>query len=266
MSGRRAVADARRYLEIVYTLAQRDFQARFRGNWLGLLGLVVVPMLFLTAYTFVFSTLMPVRIRPDASREDYAFFFFAGLIGWTLFADPAARAPRLFAGNAHFVRKALFPVSALPAAAVLVAFYNALIWLVVFVCVRFFREGVLPPSALVAPIVLVLLALLTTGVALLLAAAGALARDLAELIGPLLTVLLFATPVIYPASRLAEHAPWLLAWNPLAAPVEALRASVFEGSWPTAAGWATAIAWTAVLLAIGTAAHRRVRPLLGDLL
>src|SRR4030095_1594958 len=73
VSGGRAVADARRYLEIVYTLAQRDFQARFRGSWLGLLGLVVVPMLFLTAYTFVFSTLMAVRIPPHASREDCAF-------------------------------------------------------------------------------------------------------------------------------------------------------------------------------------------------
>lgn len=266
MSAPRAWADARRYAEVVYTLALRDFQSRFRGNWLGLAGLVVVPVLFLAAYTFVFSVLMPVKIRPDADREDYAFFFFAGLIGWTLFAESTARAPRLFAGQVHFVRTALFPVSALPAASTLVAFYNALIWMGVFVLARLVREGSIPPSTLAAPLVLALLGLLTAGVALLLAAAGALARDLAELVGPMLTVLLFASPVIYPAERLADVAPWLLGANPLAAPIDALRASLLDGRWPSGAGVATAVGWTALLLGAGIFAHRRVRPVLGDLL
>lgn len=266
MSVRRPWAGLRRYAEIVYTLAQRDFQGRFRGNWLGLLGIVVVPLLFLLAYTFVFSTLMPVKIRPEANREDYAFFFFSGLIGWTLFADTAARAPRLFAGHAHFVRKALFPVSALPAAATLVAFYNALIWLAVFVVVRFAREGSVPLSAIAAPGILVVLALLTSGIALALAACGALARDLAELIGPLLTVALFASPVIYPAERLSGVAPWLLFCNPLAAPLEALHATLFDGHWPSLVGLGTALAWCVAALAIGIWAHRRVQPVLGDLL
>jgi lipopolysaccharide transport system permease protein len=258
--------DVRRWVEIVYTLAQRDFQSRFRGNWLGAIGVVVVPVLFLVSYTFVFSTLMPVKIRPDANREDYAFFFFAGLIGWTLFADATARAPRLFAGNVSFVRKALFPLSALPAASTLVALFHALIWFGVFLVVRFFREGGLPVSALAAPLMLLLLAGITTGVSLVLAAIGALARDLADLVGPLLTVLLFASPVIYPAERLASVAPWLLTWNPLASPIEGLRASLFDGAWPSATSIGVSAAWACAALAIGTLAHRRVRPLLGDLL
>jgi ABC-type polysaccharide/polyol phosphate export permease len=101
---------------------------------------------------------------------------------------------------------------------------------------------------------------------LILAACGALARDWAELVAPLLTVGLFATPVIYPAEHLAKVAPWLLTWNPLAAPIEALRASLFDGRWPAPADVATASIWTAVILAVGMLVHRRVRPLLGDLL
>lgn len=262
----RVAAGIRRYGEIVYTLARRDFTSRFRGNWLGALGLVVVPILFLTTYTFVFSTLMPVKIRPDASRTDYAFFFFAGLIGWTLFADSTARAPRLFTQNVHFVRKALFPVSALPAASALAALYNAGIWLVVYLGVWFLHEGSIPSSALAAPFCLILLALLATGIGLMLAAFGALARDWAEFVGPLLAVGFFVTPVIYPAEHLAKIAPWLLTWNPLAAPVETLRASLFEGRWPMLSDVGTALIWTAALLTCGVLVHRRVRPLLGDLL
>jgi lipopolysaccharide transport system permease protein len=256
----------RRYGEIVFTLAQRDFTSRFRGNWLGILGLVVVPLLFLTTYTFVFSTLMPVKIRPDASRTDYAFFFFAGLIGWTLFAESTARAPRLFTQHVHFVRKALFPVSALPAASALAAAYNAAIWLVVYAAVRLLHEGTLPLSVLAAPLLLVLLMLLATGIGLILAACGALARDWAELVAPLLAVGMFVTPVIYPAEHVAKVAPWLLTWNPLAAPIEALRGSLFDGRWPAPAEIGTTLLWTAAILACGVLVHRRVRPLLGDLL
>jgi lipopolysaccharide transport system permease protein len=258
-------AALRRYGEIVFTLAQRDFKGRFRGNWLGFVGVAIVPLLFLLAYTFVFTTLMPVQLKPGSDRADYAFFFFSGLIGWTFFADTVARAPRLFASQAHFVRKALFPASALPAASVLTAFYNALLWAAAFIAVRWIREGSVPPTVALAPLLLLWIALLSLGFSLLLAACGAFVRDLGELIGPALTVALFASPVIYPSERIANVAPWLLVWNPVAQPIEAMRAALFEGRLPAASGVATGLAWTSAMLALGWFACRRAEPLLADL-
>jgi lipopolysaccharide transport system permease protein len=255
----------RRYAEIVFTLAQRDFKGRFRGNWLGFVGVAIVPLLFLLTYTFVFTTLMPIQLKPGANREDYAFFFFSGLIGWTLLADSVARAPRLFASHAHFVRKALFPASALPAASVLVAFYNAMLWATVFIGVRWLREGSVAPTVVLAPLLLLWIAVLALGFSLLLAACGAFMRDLGELIGPALTVALFASPVIYPSERIAKVAPWLVVWNPVAQPIEAMRAALFEGRWPAASEVATGLVWASAVLALGVVVHRRAEPLLADL-
>ena len=72
--------------------------------------------------------------------------------------------------------------------------------------------------------------------------------------------------MIYPAERLAGVAPWLVFCNPLAAPLEALHATLFDGHWPSLVGLGTALAWCAVAMAIGVWAHRRVQPVLGDLL
>jgi lipopolysaccharide transport system permease protein len=255
----------RRYAEIVFTLAQRDFKGRFRGSWLGAVGLAIVPLLFLLTYTFVFTTLMPVQLKPGADRADYAFFFFSGLIGWTLFADTAARAPRLFESHSHFVRKALFPASALPAASVLTAFYNAMLWAAAFIAVRWLREGSVPATVALAPLLLLWIAALALGFSLLLAACGAFMRDLGELIGPALTVALFASPVIYSSERIAQVAPWLLVWNPVAQPIDAMRGALFEGRLPAASEIATGLAWTLAVLALGLFAYRRAEPLLADL-
>lgn len=260
----RAVA-LRRYAEIVFTLAQHDFNGRFRGNWLGFISIAIVPLLFLLTYTFVFTTLMPVQLKPGADRADYAFFFFSGMIGWTFFADSAARAPRLFASNTHFVRNALFPASALPAASVLVAFYNAMLWVAAFIVIRWLREGSVPPTVMLAPLVLLWIAVLALGFSLLLAACGAFIRDLGELIGPALTVGLFVSPVIYSSESIAKVAPWLVVWNPVAQPIEAMRTALFEGRWPAASEVATGLVWASVVLALGLVVHRRAEPLLADL-
>jgi lipopolysaccharide transport system permease protein len=257
---------ARRYLEIVHLLARREFQARYRGNLFGTFSAVLVPLLFLLTYTFVFSTLIPVRLNPDATRTDYAFFFFSGLVGWTLFAEPTARAPRLFAGQAHFVRRSLVPVSALPLASSLTAFYHSLLWVAVFVLARALSGDPLPRTLLAAPVLLLLLALLTAGIALVVAALGAFVRDLAEWIGPLLSIGLFVSPILYPAERIASVAPWLVQLNPLSPIIEGIRDALLEGSLPGASALGSLVLWPVAVLLAGIVVHRRFRPLLADVL
>lgn len=255
----------RRYLEIVHLLARREFEGRYRGSLLGAATAVLVPLAFLATYTFVFSTLIPVQLSPEATRTEYAFFLFSGLVGWNLFAETLSGAAPLFRSRAQFVRRALFPISALPVAASLNAFYHSLIWLGVFVAARFSVSEAVAPSAALAPLALALLALLTAGAALAVASLGALIRDLGAWIGPLLALGLFLSPVLYPAERVAGISPWLVYANPLAPPLEALHATLIAGSLPSVGTVAAAAAWSAAALAFGVAVHVRIRPLLADL-
>lgn len=256
----------RRYSDVVITLAQREFVGRYRGNLLGLSTAVLVPLLFLLAYTLVFSKLVQIQLRPDATRVDYAFFFFAGLLGWTLFAETTARAPRLFSAQAHFVRRALFPSSALAVAAVLTAFYQALIACGVLVLGLWVLRGSVPVTALLAPLLLGGVALFTAGVALALASLGIFVRDLLEVVGPLLSIGMFISPVLYPAAKIAAVSPWLVRLNPLAPLIEGLRRTLLDGAWPDPAALALAAGWSALALLLGASIHRRLRPGLADLL
>ena len=255
----------RRYVEIVHLLAQREFLGRYRGNLLGAVTAVLVPVLFLATYTFVFSTLIPIRLWPDATRTDYAFFLFSGLVGWNLLVETTNGAASLFESRAHFVRRALFPVSALPVATAVTAFYHALIWLAVFVAARWALAGAVPATAVLAPLALVSVALLTVGVALIVASLGALIRDLSELVAPLLAVGFFLSPVLYPSERIASLSPWIVYANPMAPQLETLRAVLLDGTVPEGAILFAALAWAAGLLAAGVGLHLRVRSILPDL-
>lgn len=254
----------RRYLEIVLTLAHRAFAGRYRGNLLGVVPALLVPVLFLLTYTFVFANLIPIRLRPEASRADYGFFLFAGLVGWNLFAEAVGQAPGLFRSQAHFVRKARFPASALVLASCLSAFYQSLIWVAVFAVAQLVAMGSFPPSILLAPLILASTAVFAAAVCLILSAVGAFMRDLGDLVVPFLTLGFFLSPVLYPLDRITAKAPLLAQLNPLAPLLEMLRATLLHGIVPDPASLLAPIAWCAGFLIVGVLIHLRVRPILAD--
>lgn len=256
--------DVRRYVDVVQTLAIREFVGRYRGNLMGTFTALLVPVLFLTTYTFVFSTLIPIRLRATSSYVDYAFFLFAGMIGWNLFAEPVGRAPRIFSGAAPFVRTARFPASSLPAAACLASLYQSLVWLGVFAMARLVAAGSLPPTIVLVPIALLLVATQAYGVALLIGSWGVLLRDLGELVAPLLALTMFVSPVLYPEDTIRRVAPWLLDWNPISPFVVVVRGLALDGTLPQPRIALLALLWTVVPLAAGILMYRRTRPVLGD--
>lgn len=254
----------RRYADVARALAMRDFRSRHRANHLGPLPAIAVPLLFLATYSFVFSTLIPVRLRPEADRADYALFLFSGLIAWNLFAEAAISSPRTYVDRAHFIRTALFPASTLPVSAALAAYYRSLLWLATFALFSAWQEGIPSAPLLFAPLILLMVALFAAGVAIALAVMGAFLRDIAELTPPILTVAFFLSPILVPAERLIQVEPWLVWSNPLAPALRSLHRILLEGGLPEPRWIAAAAAWSLVSLLLGAILHHRLRPGLGD--
>jgi lipopolysaccharide transport system permease protein len=255
----------RRYLDLTRALAEREFLSVYRGNLTGALASFVVPLLMLGTYTFVFSVLIPVRMQAGQSRLDYGFFLFSGLIAWNLFADVAARAPRLFVDSPQYVARPQFPISAIVAAPCLAAFYRSLPWLAAFLVARWALSESPPATLWLAPLMLVWTALLTLGVALVLASIGALIRDLADFVPPGLTLLFFLSPILYPQDVLARASEWIGRLNPLAPQITMVRGLVFEGVMPTANDLFAAAAATVLWGIAGCVLYRTTRPVLQDL-
>ena len=256
---------SRRYLQLASALATQEFPGAYRGNLTGILAAIGVPLAMLATYSFVFSSLIPVRVRPGQSTGEYALFLFSGLVVWNLIADVVVRSPRLFTSAGHYVQRARFPISLLVLAPCLASFYRSLPWLAAYCMAHFWLQGAVSWTVLVAPLVLFAATFIALGMALVLASLGAVIRDLADAVPPVVSLAFFVSPILYPATRLSEVNDWILLLNPIAPAIRIMHALLLEGALPTPL-LVRQLALAALFsLAAGALVYRAVRGSLQDL-
>jgi lipopolysaccharide transport system permease protein len=255
----------RRYLDIVTTLTRREVRGRHSGTLFGIGTALVVPAAFLLVYGLVFTAIVPVRLGADARPTDYVFFLFAGLVAWNLVSETVSRGPTLFEANASLLRKSEFPGTALVVASAATAWIHAQLWVGVFVLARSAFGEPVHATVLLAPLILLGIAAFAAGVALLLASLGGFVRDLNEWTPPALTLMLFLSPVLYPADRIEKALPGFLDFSPISPMLGALRAVLIEGTGPAATDVMGIALWALVPGAFALVFHRRVRSALADL-
>lgn len=228
--------------ELILTMIKREIVGRYRGSMMGLLWSLLTPLLMLLVYTFVFSVVLKARwsgigAGTQESRAEFAILLFVGLIVHGLFAEVVNRAPSLILGNVNFVKRVVFPLEVLPIVTAGVALFHAAISLAVLLGAVFVISGSIPWTAVLLPLVLFPLLMLTLGVAWWLASLGVFLRDVGQVVGLLTTVLLFLSPVFFPITSVPEFfRPWMQA-NPLTFAIEQSRAVLIFGEAPDWQAW-----------------------------
>ncbi len=220
-------------------MVKREVLSRYRGSFLGLLWSFVTPLLMLAIYTFVFSVVFKVRlenVNSSDNRFEFALLLFAGLIVFNLFSECISRAPGLILSNVNFVKKIIFPLEILPWVTLGAALFHAGIsFLVLFIFLIAIGQTVFW-TLLLLPIIVLPLLLLIMGLSWLLASIGVFVRDLGQFIGLVLTMLLFMSPIFYPASALPESVRSYLFLNPLTFIIEQARGVILYGELPDWSG------------------------------
>ncbi len=236
---------------LILQMTKRDVIGRYKGSVMGVMWSLLNPLFLLVIYTFVFSVVFKARwgAGPVESKSEFAILLFVGMIVHSLFAETLNRAPGLILNNVSYVKKIVFPLEILPAVAICAALFHALVSVFVLAVVFIVLNGYLQWTAVFLPLVLLPLIVLTLGIAWGLASLGVFLRDVAQPIGLIMTVLLFASPVFYPLTALPEYIrPWLML-NPLTFVIEQARAVLIFGQLPNWTGLAiyslasVAIAW-----------------------
>lgn len=261
------LALAWRYRRVIGHLTRRDIAVRYRGSLLGTLWAVLNPLLLLVAYTFVFTTIFRMKWNVGLdNKAQFAIVVFAGMVVHGFFADCAGRAPGLVIANANYVKRVVFPLDVLPWVCVLSALFHTAIGLVVLLGFVLVESGSLPPTVALVPLVMLPLVVLSVGAVWLLAAIGTYLRDLGYVVGLLVMLLLFLSPVFYPLDAVPPEYRDLIAANPLTLVIEQLRAVAIFGQapdWPALAAYtagAYAFAW------FGLYVFRRARRGFADVL
>ncbi len=225
---------------LIFQLVKREIISRYRGSFLGILWTIINPILMLVVYTFVFGFVFKVRLDPSVSFENdhfsFALLLFSGLIVYNIFSETLSRAPGLVLANTNYVKKIIFPLEILPWVNLGATLFHALIsvsvLLIAFLSINHFIHW----TIIFIPVILAPFLLLTLGISWFLAATGVFVRDIGQFIGLLLTMLLFLSPVFYPAAALPESLRDYLFLNPLSFIIEQLRAVILHGLLPDWSG------------------------------
>ena len=202
-----------RYRGLIQSLVARELKARYRGSVLGLVWSFVNPLLLLSIYSFVFTTILQ---NNDPRTKPFAVFMFCGLLPWTWFSASLSESAASLVTGGNLIKKVLFPAEVLPIVSVLANMVHFLVGLVILAA---FMLGFAHYPSLASlgwfPVVVLIQLVFTLGLSLMLSALTVHFRDIRDLLANLLTLWFFATPIVYPyfmpsVSRFL----WLFRLNP----------------------------------------------------
>lgn len=256
-----AAAATRQRRALLVTLLRREIRGRYKGSALGVAWTFVLPLSVVIAYSAIFHYVYKV-----VDISDYPLFLLSGMVGWFFFAGGAQGASESIVGNANLVKKVRFPRQLIPLSAVAGHGTTLLVMLALLVPANLI---VVPdarsPAILMLPVVLALLAVMTYGFGLMLAAVNVYFRDVQYILAAILLPWFFLTPIFYTPDALpqgAQEFQWLtnvLEWGNFVAPyVIAIRDSVFFGEWPGTAHVLYCAICAAVMLIAGEWIFRRL--------
>jgi lipopolysaccharide transport system permease protein len=216
--------------DLIYLLAKREIQGRYRGSMMGVFWSFLTPLLMLAVYTFIFSVVFKARWSVGSdSKTEFALVLFAGLIVFNLFSECVNRAPSLILSNVNYVKKVVFPLEVLPWVSMGAALFHLMISLAVWLIFHIVFFGIPHASILLFPVILVSLVLFTMGISWALASLGVYLRDIGQLTGIFTTIMMFLSPIFYPLSSLPPQYRNLFILNPLTPTIEQTRSVLIFG-------------------------------------
>lgn len=217
---------------LLVQLARRDIEQRYRSSALGFLWLLGQPLLMLALYSFVFEVVLRARwgvSAPGGGETPFGLLLFVGLLLHALMSEVLVRAPAAVTSHISYVKRVIFPLQILPAVFLLSALVTLALALVLLFVATAIYHGGLPVSAFLVVVPVAALAMLSLGLAWLLAAFGVYLRDLTQITPHISMIMMFTAPIVYPRSMVPVQFQWLLSINPLTLPVEMARELLFEG-------------------------------------
>lgn len=238
-------ASLARLRDLAMELIARDLKLRYKRSLLGILWSLVTPLSLLLVLNFVFTAVLPLGI------PDYGSFLFVGILVWSWFNNSLDQATGAIVDNRELVRQPGFPVAILPVvtvAANVIHFVLALPVLAVFLWIGGWVPG---PSLLLLPVLIGIQFVLTLSIAYFVAALHVTFRDTKHLLGVVLTLGFYATPVFYSQEQVPVRLRTVYGLNPMASLIESYRQVLLHGAWPDGSGLAAVAVASLLLLALG---------------
>jgi lipopolysaccharide transport system permease protein len=209
------------YRELFYFFTWRDIKVKYKQTYLGVLWALLQPMGMMLIFTFIFSRTLKI----ETPLTHYPVFVLSGLILWGLFNSSVSHAAESMIQNSNIIKKIYFPRLIIPCSAMLVAFFDFLMAVLVFVilCI-WYKQTVAWNVILFFPAGILVTLLAAFGMGTFFAALNLKFRDFRYVVPFMLQVLFFSSQVIFPLQSIHQtNLKYILALNPLNGAIELFR-------------------------------------------
>jgi lipopolysaccharide transport system permease protein len=248
------------YRELVFFLAWRDIQVRYKQTLLGVAWVVLQPLLITLVFTVIFGNLA----RLPSDNLPYALFAMAALVPWNFFAGAFSRAGTSLVSSASLISKVYFPRLVVPIASILAGVVDLAIALAVLLALTLYYRLLPGPRWWLVPLFLLLELVVALGVSLWLSALNVQYRDVGYLIPFVAQLWFYATPIVYPLSLIPEKWRVWTGLNPMVSVVEGFRWALLGSPPPAPALLAISTAAALALLVTGAMVFRGMEKTFAD--
>ena len=223
--------------DMIFQLMKREVLERYRGSSLGLMWSFAYPVFMLLVYMFVFGFIFKMKwgVAPGAGQTTnvpFGIIMFSGLVLHAFLGECLVRSCALITGNQQYVKKVVFPLPILSVVSIGAALFHLLAGIIILLLFML-AFGTFPSwTVLYMPIIILPFVILLLGISWILSSLCVFIRDVAQVMGVLVTVLLFLAPIFYPLSAVPENYQAWMYLNPLTTIIEQFRAVVLFGQQP----------------------------------
>ena len=225
-------SELRRLVNLTWTLAITDFRLRFYGSVLGVLWTLIRPFAFFGVILFVFTEIAQL----DANVKHYGVYILFAMVLFNFFAEVTTNAVQSLVVRESLLRKMSFEPIVIPLSVALTGLMNFATTLCA-VMIFAFANGVYPdPSWIQLPLIIIAIAVLATGMGMLLSALYVRYRDVFPVWEVLTQILFYSSSILYVAyPTVPEEYRHEFLLNPLSALFAQMRHAVIDDSAPSAA-------------------------------
>ena len=260
------------FADVIWNFARRDLKANYQTAALGWLWSLLVPVAVVLTYSLVFTLVFRAEPPPFGNGRPgiFAVWFLVGLTAWSFLSNSISRGMSSLIGAGPMMQKIYLP-GFVPVLGTVGAVLFQLAVELAIVLVILVALGNLSLTWLLLPVWLLIFVPFVAAVANILAIVNVFVRDLAVIIGVLLQLLFFLTPVLYPLDFVPESALGLplraiVAASPITQFVVMIRQILYDNVVPELWQFGYTAAWTVAMLALATWMFRRWGRGLGELI
>ena len=247
---------------LILNFTRQDLIDRHSASVLGAAWTFILPLVNILIFTLVFSNIMGMRLdalgMQSLGHYSYSVYLVTGLLAWNCFSNTLTRITQVFQEKAHLLGKVRLSLWSLPLYVLLsetVLYAISMGFFVAFLAIIGFH---FPSTVLWWPVIFLCQQLLAYALGLIFAILSVFLRDIGQIVGVVMQLWFWLTPVVYVITIMPERwHPWFAA-NPFYYVVEAYRAALIQASRPDLAALGVLILAGAVLLGLGIVLGRKL--------